>query len=158
MKRLRNIFKEKFVDGLKYSYFYVELHKNPTIEELNTFLDWDRGVLLRNGDLYVLSNPDKEDEYPSWMHQHIIKILQDRGLLKEKDIRWWTIPFARIDEFLCVHIEKKSNKLFLAEGYAYLLKDKLTMSKINDSFDTFYKNCKSKNPKLELINKITTRK
>lgn len=116
--KFNKLIKEEFYDAENYTSRYssgskyVEIFKNPTAEEYRTLLKESqvviaRGVLLRNGDLYVISAKNV-------IHEDLLKILDKKGLLTFA-YEWDSSP-KYLNKFLCV-VGFKNKKLAPADSY-----------------------------------------
>lgn len=101
-------YKSRYSSGNK----YVEIYKNPTAEEYRRLLKESqviiaRGVLLRDGSLYVISAKNV-------IHEDLLKILDRRNVL-DFAYEWDSEP-KYLNKFLCV-VGFKNKKLAPADSY-----------------------------------------
>ncbi len=144
MIKIRN-FKEEWVDGVKiipdewHNIGYYEIFKNPTKSELNEANPrYTRGVILKNGDFYVVK-PSEE-----LIHVSLIKIL---SAVKIMTTKWiddkWGKDGSSLVEFLCVERAEDSFDFYQSESYFIEIMPSL--------FEEYKINFKKNNPSYTLF-------
>lgn len=103
---------ENYISGYSTEKKYVEVYKNPTSNEYRSLLKESqivivRGVLLRSGDLYVISSKNV-------IHEDLLRILAKRNVL-DFEYEWDSNP-KYLNKFLCV-AGYKNKKLVPADSY-----------------------------------------
>ncbi len=132
LENFRNELKEAFYKGLKKSEDYQEIFKNPSAKELknmaNETSDIIRGVLLKEGDLYIINGDD-------YTHFDLLKELGNIAFDGSK----------KRDSINISSLKEKPREFFLSEGYD---DDKIKLYK--KSLNEYVKIIKKKNPILSL--------
>jgi len=133
-------FKEDWINSLKYKPVtsddtsYFEVFKNPTKAELKLANKYGliRGVILRNGDFYIVA--------PSSLiiHMDIVTILSDLKIITEKYIwKWWTSFTESLEEFLCV--AGRPFEFTIAESY-FASEDNILTDEVFNEYKTNFEN------------------
>ena len=138
-------FKEEWVDGLKIKpdqwndLSYYEIFKNPSKKELNDSDGYDtRGVILKNGDFYIVS-PSEE-----LIHVSLLKILSTIKIITTKWIDDdWGKDGDSLTEFLCVERAGDSFDFYQSESYFIKIMPSL--------FEEYKINFKKNNPSYTLF-------
>lgn len=115
--RFKKAMKEEFFDSENYTSGYstekkyVEVYKNPSLKEYNNLFSKRvqiiRGVLLRSGDLYIITSEDI-------IHEDLLRMLAKRNVLNF-EYSWDEDP-KFLKEFLCI-AGGKNKVLFPADSY-----------------------------------------
>ena len=143
--KFKDVLKEEFYDSFKYKTDYsekrhvIEFWKNPSSKELREIAhahSFARGVLLKNGDLFITDSHDI-------IHDDILSILEKRGILNFN--KFWFDDVKILNNYLCVHVES-TKKVYPAESYRQNVYDALE----EKYFDIYSKILKKKNNMLIL--------
>lgn len=138
IKNFKNELKEEFYKGLEYKpLFYtskenIEIFKNPSRTEYKKEKLGPRGVLLKNGDLFMTNSFNV-------IHDDFLLMLK---IYSRAD---WHTKLETLDKFLCVIIDRNFKKALPAESYGYH-----HLKKNKENFEKYIKIIKKNNPSLEL--------
>ncbi len=114
---------------------------------LSTIGESARGIILENGDLFV------ENFSNGTIHNDILKILYDRGILEGSLKRSWTRQTPDISGFLTVQRYKDANILCIGESNRNLYIKSDYDVKIH-LYRPFLERASEKNPGIEFIDKL----
>lgn len=145
--RFNKIIKEEFFKAEKYKgrYHnqnkYIEIFKNPSLKEYKEVLKSSdiiiiRGVLTREGDLYICSGKNI-------IHEDLLRMLSEDGIVSLNE--FWYMEPSTLKEYLCL-VSEGNKKLEPADSY-----DQDTFDAINDKYLPLYKTIlQKKNPTFKL--------
>jgi hypothetical protein len=149
LEKYRNL-NEEFVDAAEYkghrNSAYLELFKNPSFKELNDCGPSCRGVILSNGDLYILT-----ETAGAFLHSDLHKFMQNKNIAPDVYIKsngdrgYW--DFRKNNPTgIDVHRDLYSNNFYLSESVKF--PEENGEDSIN-KVKSFLKLAKDKNPSLE---------
>ena len=121
------------------------LYKNPN--SLNNLGENVRGVILSNGDLYIESVSGEK------IHNDILKILFDKGIINEKPKKNWGRKIPQESGFLTVQRYKSSPYIAIGESNRYIYDDDV-YDKYKNYYQKYLDLAKTKNPNIKFINKL----
>lgn len=135
-----------------------ELHKNPTQSELKSFGIYNRGIILKNGDLYIVHqyniNTGKTISTAEAIitHSDIISMMMTEIIIQKNiDAHFFHYNPSVMDHFLCVHRLKDTMNFYISESY--LMTKNSMKNKLNEVFDEYKNAVQEKNPHIKLHSK-----
>lgn len=120
---------EKFYTSVKHRPIYgsdektVEIWLNPNGSEFLDFMkyqeeDMSRGVLFKNGNLYLMSVKVEVTEHDETIHDDILYILSKKGILKFD--KFWFEDLTHINKYICIYVDKNKT-IHLAVSYRQIV-------------------------------------
>lgn len=98
-----------------YNHHLVELYKNP--KTINKMMPWMRGIIMRDGDLYVLEI-DEETREDAVLHTDIIKHMNKVVPDFQSHYEEYANPMDYLNYFITVDRNDNTNTFSLAESYS----------------------------------------
>ena len=121
------------------------LYKNPNTLTYSTAKA--RGVITEDGDLYLESVSGKK------IHHDILKILYDKGILKNAPDKSWGRKSPTDSGFLTVQRYQNSKYIAIGESNRFIYNESDYDNNIND-YNIFLNKAKIKNPNIGFENKL----
>lgn len=120
----------------------MEVYKNPKIQEMKYFSNGNRGLITKNGDLYLFTGSR------DFIHIDIVEYLGNKGIisyLSPTDTLGHRQMYKIIDEFLLVEVFNK--EIYIGESYP--VSPSSFYSDYYDEMKDIIEKCKSKNPHIK---------
>lgn len=145
---------ESFVDAVNTKSFgeksYVEIFKNPTSDDLRQCGRECRGIITKDGDLYIAPTFNLEGRVI--LHRQIFNALKHLKLIKFDDIgKMWRFDTNDV-EGIGVQRSENSNEFWLGESIK-LPSDDHRKQQVNRQIDKILQKASNQNPHLKFINK-----
>ena len=145
---------EKFYTTVKHKPIYgsgkktVEVWLNPSGSEFLDFMkyqeeDISRGVLFKNGNLYLMSMKVEVTEHDETIHDDILYILSQNGVLKFD--KFWFDDSTHINKYICIYADK-NKVIHLADSYRGKIR-----ALIKKNFESYEEALNKKNKMYKLV-------
>ena len=132
---------EKIIDAIKNGNSYVEIYENPDYNDWKAIEPWSRGIISKDGDLYIVSGSI------NLIHENIAEALHLRKLIHTDKILDPEGYVLRDVDLVMIQMKGNTKELYLSESY------KLSFGVIqifdDDVIHKLFKKCESKNPIIE---------